>query len=188
MARKIKIEQNKIIVPNDPVIPYIEGDGIGIDIWPAAQNVFDSAVNKAYGDKRKIEWKELFAGEKANKNRNSSRANHRNSGRLGTDAIGFYLSSIGRVPLLTPAEEIELAHHVQTMKKLLESPLEEQTPRQRHQIRMGKRARDRMMAANLRLVVSVAKKYQNQGLSLSDLIKHGRLIMRSLGRIILRVV
>ena len=58
MARKIKIEQNKIIVPNDPVIPYIEGDGIGVDIWPAAQNVFDSAVNKAYGDKRKISKEE----------------------------------------------------------------------------------------------------------------------------------
>ena len=71
MARKIKIEQNKIIVPNDPVIPYIEGDGIGVDIWPSAQNVFDSAVNKAYGDKRKIEWKEVFAGEKANEKTNS---------------------------------------------------------------------------------------------------------------------
>ena len=112
-------------------------------------------------------------GEKANKNGNGSRSNHRNSGRLGTDAIGFYLSSIGRVPLLTPAEEIELAHHVQTMKKFLELPLEEQTPRQRHQIRMGKRARDRMMAANLRLVVSVAKKYQNQGLELLDLVQEG---------------
>ena len=71
MARKIKIEQNKIIVRNDPVIPYIEGDGIGVDIWPSAQNVFDSAVNKAYGDKRKIEWKEVFAGEKANEKTNS---------------------------------------------------------------------------------------------------------------------
>ena len=71
MARKIKIKKNKIVVPNDPVIPYIEGDGIGVDIWFAAQNVFDSAVNKAYGDKRKIEWKEVFAGEKANEKTNS---------------------------------------------------------------------------------------------------------------------
>ncbi len=98
---------------------------------------------------------------------------HRQSGRLGTDAIGFYLSSIGRVPLLTPAEEIELAHHVQSMKDLLALPEAEHTPRQRHQIRMGKRARDRMMAANLRLVVSVAKKYQNQGLELLDLVQEG---------------
>jgi len=97
----------------------------------------------------------------------------RPSGRTGTDSIGFYLSSIGRVPLLTPAEEIELAHHVQKMKGLLTIDKEEITPRQRHQIRMGKRARDRMMAANLRLVVSVAKKYQNQGLELLDLVQEG---------------
>jgi len=97
----------------------------------------------------------------------------RPGGRLPTDSIGFYLSSIGRVPLLTPAEEIELAHHVQNMKKLLDVPKAEQTARQRHQIRMGKRARDRMMAANLRLVVSVAKKYQNQGLELLDLVQEG---------------
>ncbi len=97
----------------------------------------------------------------------------RSSGRLSTDSIGYYLSSIGRVPLLTAAEEIELAHHVQAMKQLLELPEAERTPRQRHQIRMGKRARDRMMAANLRLVVSVAKKYQNQGLELLDLVQEG---------------
>jgi RNA polymerase primary sigma factor len=97
----------------------------------------------------------------------------RQSSRVATDAIGFYLSSIGRVPLLTPAEEIELAHHVQQMKNLLNIPKEEHTPRQRHQIKMGKRARDRMMAANLRLVVSVAKKYQNQGLELLDLVQEG---------------
>ncbi len=94
-------------------------------------------------------------------------------GRLGTDSIGFYLSSIGRVPLLTPAEEIELAHHVQKMKALIDVPKEDLTQRHRHQIKMGKRARDRMMAANLRLVVSVAKKYQNQGLELLDLVQEG---------------
>jgi len=94
-------------------------------------------------------------------------------GRLSTDSIGYYLSSIGRIPLLTAAEEIELAHHVQAMKQLLELPEEELTSRHRHKIRMGKRARDRMMAANLRLVVSVAKKYQNQGLELLDLVQEG---------------
>ncbi|MCX5930872.1 MAG: sigma-70 family RNA polymerase sigma factor [Cyanobacteria bacterium] len=94
-------------------------------------------------------------------------------GRLSADSIGWYLSNIGRVPLLTAAEEIELAHHVQAMKCLLELPDASLTPRQRHQIRMGGRARDRMMAANLRLVVSVAKKYQNQGLELLDLVQEG---------------
>ena len=97
----------------------------------------------------------------------------RQGGRLGVDSIGWYLSTIGRVPLLTPAEEIELAHHVQAMKRLRELPADQITPRQRHQIRMGTRARDRMMAANLRLVVSVAKKYQNQGLELLDLVQEG---------------
>ena len=101
------------------------------------------------------------------------RASARQSGRVATDSIGFYLSSIGRIPLLTAAEEIELAHHVQGMKKLQDLPDGELTSRQRHQIRMGKRARDRMMAANLRLVVSVAKKYQNQGLELLDLVQEG---------------
>ena len=105
--------------------------------------------------------------------KSSSRAQHRQGGRLGTDAVGFYLSSIGRIPLLTAAEEIELAHHVQAMKELRDVPEKELTPRQRHKVRMGKRARDRMMAANLRLVVSVAKKYQNQGLELLDLVQEG---------------
>ncbi len=103
----------------------------------------------------------------------SPKGSQRQNGRLGTDSIGFYLSSIGRIPLLTAAEEIELAHHVQTMKSLLELPIQERTPRQKHQVRMGKRARDRMMSANLRLVVSVAKKYQNQGLELLDLVQEG---------------
>ena len=97
----------------------------------------------------------------------------RTSSRLSADSIGWYLSTIGRVPLLTPAEEIELAHHVQAGKRLQQIAAAERTPQQRRQIRMGKRARDRMMAANLRLVVSVAKKYQNQGLELLDLVQEG---------------
>ncbi|MAK16180.1 MAG: RNA polymerase subunit sigma [Cyanobium sp. MED195] len=110
----------------------------------------------------------------ANQSRStSSGRGNRSSGRLATDSIGHYLSSIGRVPLLTASEEIELAHHVQAMKELLDIQEEDRTPKQRHRIRMGKRARDRMMAANLRLVVSVAKKYQNQGLELLDLVQEG---------------
>ncbi|MEM1269106.1 MAG: NADP-dependent isocitrate dehydrogenase [Bacteroidota bacterium] len=52
-------------VPDHPILPFIEGDGIGPDIWAAAQHVFDSAVEKAYGGTRKIEWKEVYAGQKA---------------------------------------------------------------------------------------------------------------------------
>jgi len=103
----------------------------------------------------------------------TSKQSQKKSGRLASDSIGHYLSSIGRVPLLTPAEEIELAHHVQNMKKLLQIPETERTQRNLYQIKTGKRARDRMMAANLRLVVSVAKKYQNQGLELLDLVQEG---------------
>jgi len=103
----------------------------------------------------------------------SPRPASRTGGRLSSDSIGWYLTMIGRVPLLTPAEEIELAHQVQQMKQLITIPADERTPRERQQIRMGCRARDRMMAANLRLVVSVAKKYQNQGLELLDLIQEG---------------
>lgn len=97
----------------------------------------------------------------------------RGSTRLSSDSIGWYLSSIGRVPLLTAAEEIELAHHVQAAKRLLQENHPSHTPKQQRQLRMGQRARDRMMAANLRLVVSVAKKYQNQGLELLDLVQEG---------------
>ena len=103
----------------------------------------------------------------------TSKQSQKKSGRLASDSIGHYLSSIGRVPLLTPAEEIELAHHVQHMKKLLQNPETDRTQRNLYQIKIGKRARDRMMAANLRLVVSVAKKYQNQGLELLDLVQEG---------------
>ena len=116
--------------------------------------------------------KPAASGSSSNKSTARSAAS-RQGGRLSADSIGWYLSNIGRVPLLTPAEEIELAHHGQAMKRLKELPASELTARQKHQIRMGTRARDRMMAANLRLVVSVAKKYQNQGLELLDLVQEG---------------
>ncbi len=65
MSSKITIQNGKLNVPDSPVIPYIEGDGTGVDIWPASQLVFDKAVEKAYTGKRKIEWKEVMAGEKS---------------------------------------------------------------------------------------------------------------------------
>jgi isocitrate dehydrogenase len=55
----------KLSVPNDPIIPYIEGDGTGRDIWRASQRVFDAAVDKAFGGAKRIAWWEVFAGEKA---------------------------------------------------------------------------------------------------------------------------
>ncbi|MEM1324689.1 MAG: NADP-dependent isocitrate dehydrogenase [Bacteroidota bacterium] len=64
-GEKIRIENGELQVPNNPIIPYIEGDGIGPDIWAAAERVFDAAVEKAYGGERKIEWKEVLTGQKA---------------------------------------------------------------------------------------------------------------------------
>jgi isocitrate dehydrogenase len=63
-AQTIRKENDKLVVPDSPVIPFIEGDGTGPDIWAAAVRIFDSAVEKSYGKKRRIEWKEVFAGEK----------------------------------------------------------------------------------------------------------------------------
>ncbi|WP_274307706.1 NADP-dependent isocitrate dehydrogenase [Solibacillus daqui] len=65
MTNKIVVENGKLNVPNNPVIPFIEGDGIGPDIWAAASRVIDAAVDKAYNGEKKIEWLEVLAGEKA---------------------------------------------------------------------------------------------------------------------------
>ncbi len=62
---KIKIDNGNLLVPDDPVIPFIEGDGTGPDIWRASVKVFDKAVEKAYGGKKRIAWQEVLAGEKA---------------------------------------------------------------------------------------------------------------------------
>ncbi len=92
---KVRIEHGKLIVPDDPIIPFIEGDGIGPDIWAAAVRVFDAAVEKAYGGKRKVVWKEVLAGEKA----------FRQTGewlpQATLDAIDEYLVAI-KGPLTTP--------------------------------------------------------------------------------------
>ncbi|MGD0590263.1 MAG: isocitrate dehydrogenase (NADP(+)) [Bacteroidota bacterium] len=65
-GQKIRIQDGKLSVPDHPIIPFIEGDGTGPDIWRASQRVLDSAVAKAYGETKKIVWFEVFAGEKAN--------------------------------------------------------------------------------------------------------------------------
>ncbi len=102
---------------------------------------------------------------------------HESSRRRGSDPISWYLSTIGRVPLLTPAEEIELGNQVQTMMHLIADGGAPETPtdREKQILRIGRRAKERMMKANLRLVVSVAKKYQGKGLELLDLIQEGSL-------------
>ena len=62
---KILYSGGRLVVPDNPIVPFIEGDGIGPDIWKAAVRVLDAAVEKAYGDGRKIHWMEVFAGQKA---------------------------------------------------------------------------------------------------------------------------
>ena len=65
MAEKIRLENGRLLIPDQPIIPYIEGDGVGQDIWPEAQKVIDAAIEKAYNGQRSIHWKEVLAGEKA---------------------------------------------------------------------------------------------------------------------------
>jgi len=64
-AQKMRMQNGQLIVPDHPIIPFIEGDGIGPDIWKASVHVFDSAVERVYGGIKKIEWLEVFAGEKS---------------------------------------------------------------------------------------------------------------------------
>ena len=64
-GQKISIRNGKLIVPDQPIIPFIEGDGTGRDIWRASVRVLDAAVDKAYGGSRRIQWMEVYAGEKA---------------------------------------------------------------------------------------------------------------------------
>ncbi|HZG14352.1 MAG TPA: isocitrate/isopropylmalate family dehydrogenase, partial [Candidatus Bathyarchaeia archaeon] len=64
-GEKITVENGKLVVPNNPIIPFIEGDGTGPDIWNASVRVLDAVVEKAYKGEKKIAWFEVFAGEKA---------------------------------------------------------------------------------------------------------------------------
>ena len=65
-GEKIALKNGALQIPERPIIPFIEGDGTGPDIWKAAVRVFDAAVEAAYGGQRKISWMEIYAGEKAN--------------------------------------------------------------------------------------------------------------------------
>src|SRR3954466_6077959 len=64
-GERITYEHGVLNVPNNPIIPFVEGDGTGADIWRASVRVFDAAIEKAYGGERKVAWMEVFAGEKA---------------------------------------------------------------------------------------------------------------------------
>src|SRR3954462_564502 len=64
-GQKIEYKNGQLNVPDHPIIPFIEGDGTGRDIWKACVRVFDSAVERAYNGKRRVAWYEIFAGEKA---------------------------------------------------------------------------------------------------------------------------
>ncbi|HEB32826.1 MAG TPA: hypothetical protein ENI15_18430 [Spirochaetes bacterium] len=66
-GKKITMGEEGLEVPDTPVVPFIEGDGTGPDIWAAAVRVFDAAVEKSYNGNKKIIWKEVFAGEKGYK-------------------------------------------------------------------------------------------------------------------------
>ena len=94
-GQRIRFENNKLVVPDNPVIPFIEGDGTGPDIWKASVKVFDASVEKAYGGRRRIIWKEVYAGGKA----------FRQSGEWlpqeTLDAIKEYIVAI-KGPLTTP--------------------------------------------------------------------------------------
>jgi len=87
--------RGNLTVPKDPIIPFIEGDGIGADIWASAQRVFDAAVEKAYDGDRKIHWKEVYAGEKANEKLGEWLP------KVTTDTIAEHLVAI-KGPLTTP--------------------------------------------------------------------------------------
>ncbi|MBQ34423.1 MAG: isocitrate dehydrogenase (NADP(+)), partial [Candidatus Marinimicrobia bacterium] len=64
-GKKITIKNDQLIIPDNPIIPFVEGDGIGPDIWHATEMVINAAVKKAFNGKRKIHWMEIYAGEKS---------------------------------------------------------------------------------------------------------------------------
>ncbi|MFZ1057656.1 MAG: NADP-dependent isocitrate dehydrogenase [Candidatus Rokuibacteriota bacterium] len=94
-AQKITVQNGALRVPDHPIIPFIEGDGTGPDIWRASVRVLDAAVQKAYGGRRRIEWMEVFAGEKAFRKFNTWLPDET------VDAFREYLVGI-KGPLTTP--------------------------------------------------------------------------------------
>ena len=94
-GERIAFENGSISVPNHPIVPFVEGDGTGPDIWRASVRVFDAAVEKAFGGERKIEWMEVYAGEKAFKQFNDWLPQET------VDAMGEFRVSI-KGPLTTP--------------------------------------------------------------------------------------
>jgi len=94
-GQRIEYESGRIVVPNDPIIPYIEGDGTGPDIWHATQYVVDGTLQKVYGNRRKVAWYEVFAGDKAN----ASYGEYLPQETL--DALKYYRVAI-KGPLSTP--------------------------------------------------------------------------------------
>lgn len=103
----IQIENENLVVPNNPIIPYIEGDGIGVDITPAMIKVVDAAVKKAYDGKKKIHWYEVYTGEKCfNKFKNEKSLNPMEQWLLPDtlEAIKYFKVSI-KGPLTTPIGE-----------------------------------------------------------------------------------
>ncbi|HVS65449.1 MAG TPA: isocitrate dehydrogenase (NADP(+)) [Thermoanaerobaculia bacterium] len=94
-GQEIGFENGRLIVPDHPVVPFIEGDGIGPDIWHASKRVLDAAVEKAYGGSRSIAWLEILAGEKANEKTGEWLPEQT------IEAIGHYRAAI-KGPLTTP--------------------------------------------------------------------------------------
>ena len=94
-GQKITFDGGKLNVPDQPIIPFIEGDGIGPDIWAASVRVFDAAVEKSYDGQKRIAWKEILAGEKANEETGEWLPQD------SVDAISDYLVAI-KGPLTTP--------------------------------------------------------------------------------------
>src|SRR5499427_3681472 len=95
MGTPISFKSGQLAVPEDPIIPFIEGDGTGPDIWRASVRVMDAAVAKAYGGKKRIAWQEVYAGEKSFKKFNNWLPDET------VDAFRKYLVGI-KGPLTTP--------------------------------------------------------------------------------------